>query len=613
MVCLLSVGWEIIGHAGFDFGPNFPDQLALSKYWVSMSMGEQRDLSFARGSSWIKNCFENHPHCALQSHHLGNYIPTRVIDIGSFTSPRSPRLLVPNGSVIVDSRYIALSHSWGCNMPSSAKTLSGTFESHLKRICEASLPLSFRDAFDFARILGVNYVWIDSLCIIQDSTSDWEQESAKMSRVYAESWCTLSISYKNETHSTFHEPDVLQILRGMSGQTEMNYDIPQKTRMLLMKLWLDEVMFQSPDWEDKAREELQKRVEWIDSLNSIPLNERGWTLQERELSPRVFHYTPKTVLWECRSLRATDTNPQGFSDHGSLDQGFLGELTKISRYRLLDTYPINREPAPVGLSLASGLHRIFASKRDDAIYDSWFRVVEDYSQRDLTFPNDRFPAISGLAQEVEALTGDRYLAGLWEKDFLRGLVWKTVPDNRSATFGPEFLLSAQNLLDIIHPTPKPTYAAPSWSWASSIKPVSYGLLVLNINPPSIPEGDDLLLNIVDVNIQALGPDPRGCLSNGGYIIVTGKIKPKRHFTETPVSDKGANYGMEVHFDSDLDRSRDDLMVLPVLIADHMIPWVTGLLLQPSGDTAKEYRRVGVVGFMRKSYFTDAEDVTIKIV
>ncbi len=145
-----------------------------------------------------------------------------------------------------------------------------------------------------------------------------------------------------------------------------------------------------------------------------------------------------------------------------------------------------------------------------------------------------------------------------------------------------------------------------------MKPVSYGLLVLNINPPGIAEGDDLLLNIVEMNIQALGPDPRGCLSNGGYIIVTGKIKPKRHFTETRVSNEGTNYGREVHFDSDLDRSRDDLMVLPVLIADHIIRWVTGLLLQPSGDTTNEYRRVGVVGFMRKSDFTDAEDVTIKI-
>jgi hypothetical protein len=94
-------------------------------------------------------------------------------------------------------------------MPSLAKTLSGTFKSHLKRICKASLPLSFRDVFDFVQILGVNYVWIDSLYIFQDSISDWEQELAKMSRVYTESWYILSISYKNEIYSTFHEPDVL--------------------------------------------------------------------------------------------------------------------------------------------------------------------------------------------------------------------------------------------------------------------------------------------------------------------------------------------------------------------------------------------------------------------
>ena len=364
-------------------------------------------------------------------------------------------------------------------MPEAAKTSVSNLDSRLQGISEADLPLSFREAFAFAMFLDVSYVWIDSLCIIQDSAEDLQQEIAQMSKVYSCSYCTLATSNRNATHPRFFSADVLQILRSRDRQSnlQMKCRIPPHARMQVEShLIFGQATLSLNDIANQPSQ-LRRRLNWLDALNSIPLNRRGWTLQERELSPRVFHYTPMTALWECRSLRALEEDPCGFSDHGSLWHGILGELTTVSRYRLLDNYHTKRKPMPFGLSLM-----IKFSGKCDEIYNSWLRVVEDYSERRLTFASDKFAAISGLAQEVQRLTESDYIAGLWRGDLSRGLLWRKFSPSIQdlEEYRPKPAISARHYPENMSSHWSPICLAPSWSWASANYPLSYDLVQMHL-------------------------------------------------------------------------------------------------------------------------------------
>jgi hypothetical protein len=87
------------------------------------------------------------------------------------------------------------------------------------------------------------------------------------------------------------------------------------------------------------------------------------------------------------------------------------------------------------------------------IYHRWYKMIEGFAGRELTYDTDKLPAISGLANKIQQVTGDVYMAGLWKKDIAAGLCW-------GARFNE----------DVIRPL---TYIAPSWSWASTKGNITY--------------------------------------------------------------------------------------------------------------------------------------------
>ncbi|KAK2050895.1 HET-domain-containing protein, partial [Colletotrichum caudatum] len=111
-----------------------------------------------------------------------------VVDVG-VDGRREPRLIVTGGAV---GRYTTLSHCWGPRPV--IRTTSRTIDDHLGALPLDGLPPTFRDAVSITRSLGIRYVWIDSLCIVQDSEEDWELESARMGAVYASSYLTIAAS-----------------------------------------------------------------------------------------------------------------------------------------------------------------------------------------------------------------------------------------------------------------------------------------------------------------------------------------------------------------------------------------------------------------------------------
>lgn len=233
------------------------------------------------------------------------------------------------------------------------------------------LPRTFRDALHFTRDLGFRYIWIDSLCIIQDSNADWQQESAQMCHVYAKSYANISASAKNSTIGLFslRNPRLLQPVTVRAKSI--------RTRVVDANIWRQQV-------ED------------------APLNQRAWVLQERLLSPRNLHFS-KEIFWECNEATASETFPDRLlSLHGTT------LFKKIAREGLQISQDLQQN------------HWLHAARR---IHASWKHIVQKYSRSALTFESDNLVAIGGLAQSLQSALNDKYLAEIWQNQLVAQLLW----------------------------------------------------------------------------------------------------------------------------------------------------------------------------------------------
>lgn len=190
------------------------------------------------------------------------------------------------------------------------------------------------------------------------------------------------------------------------------------------------------------------------------LKTRGWAFQELLLSPRVLHFTTTAMIFECDTYTVMERGPGSDSLFG-FDQG---------RKRLVYA--------------ADSLHMKY--------YDRWLQIVKSYSHLNLTYDTDRLPALSGIACLVASKTDDQYVAGLWRKDIVAGLLWYVWPCKPVGS----------------------TYIAPSWSWAS---------------PPAVwtldPERRPFLrLDIIEVYTQLATSNPYGEIS-AAHLVVSGPLKP----------------------------------------------------------------------------------------
>lgn len=194
------------------------------------------------------------------------YIPTRVIDVGTEKNP-SMRLIETTKDVHGD--YIAFSHCWGI------LTKEERFCTHRNNVTDLKksipydrLPRNFQDAVQVTRALGLSYLWIDSLCIVQDDKDDWEREAGRMEDVFSSAYCTIAASSAKSSLTGFlheREPRASATVQTSKGP-----------------LYLAEAI-------DDFQADVEKSV----------LNTRGWVLQERALSRRIIHFSSNQIYWEC--------------------------------------------------------------------------------------------------------------------------------------------------------------------------------------------------------------------------------------------------------------------------------------------------------------------------
>jgi hypothetical protein len=190
-------------------------------------------------------------------------MPTRLIQVNK-------QLRLVETREIEASPYVALSHCWGPLQDHRRYcTLKRNVTQRKTRIEFDALPHTFRDAITVTRSLSVNYIWIDSLCIIQDDESDWQSEASKMEDVYSAAYCTIAAS---------------------SARSSIEGFLANRVPRSVVKVPSDTlgVVYASVDIDDFHRD-----------VELSPLNKRGWVLQERTLSRRTMFFTSTQVYWEC--------------------------------------------------------------------------------------------------------------------------------------------------------------------------------------------------------------------------------------------------------------------------------------------------------------------------
>jgi Heterokaryon incompatibility protein (HET) len=333
------------------------------------------EASFCLVKGWLETC--NLQHQCYQG--TGVKLPTRLIDV----SKEQPYLL---DSSNLKGPYIALSHCWGKIQPIT--TTTSTISTRIEGIPIETLPKLFQDAVHITRRLNINYLWIDSLCIIQDSAEDWAREAAQMGNIYRHAFLTIFALDSEDCHQGI----LVQRSSGdQSGAGSLQDD--ENSNAALSRTLPDRY----------------KR----DILKASPLCKRGWVLQERFLSPRILYYSTEEMFWECLGCTARESQ-KGVRVYQPATYFHQRNDCVDVKNRLI------RPPGPNPSLTLSPL-------------TDWHIIAVEYTRNHLKKRTDKLPALSGLASIFSANTGYTYLAGLWKEDFRDGLLWYVDPTKYDET------------------------------------------------------------------------------------------------------------------------------------------------------------------------------------
>ena len=365
-----------------------------------------------RIQKWLAFCLTAHSgSCKASAELPGGFVPSRLVKV-RHAGDVSVISVVHRQDIVhdreADMRYMTLSHCWGSKRPLVLD--KRTFSELQNGIPIEKLPKTFQEAVQLTQLLGLHYLWIDALCIFQDSREDWEMEAVRMTEVYSNSYLNLAASTATDgcggLFSTHENPPLMPLkvevdLHITIGSNEAGFS------------------FKGPY--------LVSRHDVFSSfIETAPLYKRAWVFQERILAPRTIHFAEDQMFWECNRTIASELHPITIP----------GSTASRSN--------CTRDPAS---------EWTLEIPQDCAVIEFWQRLVNDYCRGRLTISSDKLMAISGIAKEFHLkgnLKPEEYLAGLWAINLNQQLVWYVPRHGRR----PQL------------------YRAPSWSWASVDGPVS---------------------------------------------------------------------------------------------------------------------------------------------
>ncbi|QDS77891.1 hypothetical protein FKW77_000524 [Venturia effusa] len=271
----------------------------------------------------------------------------------------------------LNTRYATLSHRWG-NIQ-ILKLLSDNEKSLRREIPFLSLPRTFQDAINICLAIELRYIWIDSLCIIQDSKTDWNYEAARMCTIYSNAWLGIAATFARDGHDGLFSEESSRPASVVEASCRTERSV-HAGKLVAMEI-----------------------DAWWKEIELAPLNCRAWVIQERVLSPRTVHFAYDQMWWSCQGLHvACEAMPTG----EVLNQDFNKFMADLLQ-----------KPA-----------------RDVELKHAWIQLVQRYTSAGITYDTDRPMAIAGIAEAVaqaQSILPCDYLAGVWRDGFVRSLIWNT--------------------------------------------------------------------------------------------------------------------------------------------------------------------------------------------
>ncbi|KAI8674653.1 HET domain-containing protein [Fusarium keratoplasticum] len=338
---------------------------------------------------WLESCRNSHPKCAVQ---YSGTLPSRVVRIIPQSNPADPlnhpKVKLHETTQGETGQYITLSHCWGKNPIITTKTTN--IDQYKNEIPWGELSKTFQEAIIFAGLMGVESIWIDSLCIIQNSAEDWSAEAVKMASYYCNSEFTIAATASTDGAGGLYHPTPLVEtaieIEGFDPKTQSEFRVGVRRPLAHL------------------HDALEDRTKIVDRF---PLLSRGWVYQERVLSRRFLHFGPREVHWECHE----EVNCQCGGGKAALEMN-----------------PSGAETSNQALAITEGKLAV------DKIMFLWLEQIENLTSLNFTHISDQLPALSGIATLMrQSQQPGRYLAGLWEEGLLFWLCWATQKSGQPRT------------------------------------------------------------------------------------------------------------------------------------------------------------------------------------
>ena len=524
---------------------------------------DNADEACQRISDWLHKCTTSH---TCESGQVLAFLPKRVVEI---RAPERVRLYCSEKNQ--EGIYLCLSHCWGGKVP--LQLTKATFQIFQQDIPWKKLPLTFQQAISLTRKLGFRYLWIDSLCILQDDLDDWREEGSNMASIYSGARLTLAATGSPDSNGGLHRSQTAES-NSMDGKALTLHHFVDKegsAYSICVRSITDARRFVYRD---------------------LPLQKRAWFFQEWLLSPRIVHFTESMLFWECLAV----------------EQGEDGTRLARSEYsgagKRSTLVSFDQTPRDSLSTLSQSSFQRFV----------WHELVHSYSTLQLSYSTDVFPSLQGVTTRVAAKRQSRYYAGLWEDSIVVDLLW----------------LSYGGLSNVSHH--KDEYLAPSWSWASATrKSLAHGVMwqdwYWTLGPDYqsefIPE-----VSVVSIMTKTVDDNPFGQVLSGELVLkgvclpawqMEGHLIPRTNRLEE--YDYLCSFGLysegdferlyEWHPDNEsiLSRSSDIQLMLIGSWPRIKSPWATKNYayeswflafecIDPVGDI---YRRLGVFYTMRLAF------------
>lgn len=310
-------------------------------------------------------------------------------------------------------RYVALSYVWGG--PQKATLLKENRIALQQDGALKGLPKTLADAIAFTAALQIQYIWIDAICIIQDSNEDKAIQIGNMANIYSYSLITLVAATGTNANSG---------LPGVSKprdlwQIELRVPVAEQDMPMRLVTSMNRLTHEDDNF-----------------LTGSIWSSRGWTFQERGLAPRIVAFTEDQVYWVCEGgygIEETDT--RSGSDIARCDWRHM------------------EEPRALRLNVRK------AQPANEAVHDPYAlrECIDYYQSKSLTNKGDAFDAFSAILQSIEDRTGETFLWGLARSTFDTGIWW-----DRSLEDGT---ITRRTCLTTLKVTSlKQHVSFPSWTW-----------------------------------------------------------------------------------------------------------------------------------------------------